>query len=128
VNAEATVRRWFEAFNSRDLETMLACMHPHVDFHPLRLHGLGNAYYGHDGVRKWFTAMSRMEHHHRIDLSEVRETSDGQLVALGTLSAADPSGPSSFWALESFAEEKIVTAYHYITKPDLPPPARRVIP
>jgi len=124
VNAEETVRRWFEAFNSRDLETMLACMHPQVDFHPLRLHGLDSAYHGHAGVREWFGSLIAMEHHHRIDLDEVRETGDGQLVAAGILSAADPAGPSSFWALESFAEGKIVVAYHYVTKPDLPP-ARR---
>lgn len=103
-------------------------MHPRVDFHPLRLHGLGSAYHGHSGVREWFAALGQMEHHHRIDLDEVRETGDGQLVAIGTLSAADPSGPSAFWALERFAEETIVSAYHYITDPDLPPPAGRLIP
>ncbi len=56
---EATVRRWFDAFNSRDLKGMLACMHPHVDFHPLRLHGIDASYRGHRGVSAWFAGLRR---------------------------------------------------------------------
>ena len=51
---EATVRRWFDAFNSRNLEGMLACMDAHVDFRPLRLHGVEAIYHCHTGVRDWF--------------------------------------------------------------------------
>ena len=68
---EATVRRWFDAFNSRDLEAMLACMDAHVDFRPLRLHGIDAVYHCHVGVRDWFADLVRMEHRHRVDLAEV---------------------------------------------------------
>lgn len=116
---EATVRRWFEAFNSRDLEAMLACTDPEVDFHPLRLHGLGGGYRGHEGMRQWFEEIQRFEHHHRIELAELRAAGTGQLVALGTLSPADPTGLSSFWALERLTGNRIVTAYHFLTDPEV---------
>jgi ketosteroid isomerase-like protein len=112
---EATVRRWFDAFNSRNLEGMLACMHPYVDFHPLRLHGLRSAYSGHAGVREWFAELLRLEHGQRVELAEVRASSDGKLVAAGTLETADPTGPASFWALQRFEGGMIIAAHHFLS-------------
>lgn len=112
---EATVRRWFDAFNSRDLEGMLACMHPYVEFHPLRLDGLDGAYHGHEGIRKWFAELQRQEHGHRVELAEVRAASDGKLVATGTLKAAEAAGPASFWALERFEGGMIIAAHHFLS-------------
>lgn len=111
---EATVRRWFDAFNSRDLEGMLACMHPHVDFHPLRLHGLDSGYRGHGGVREWFAALQRMEHRHRVELAAVQESAGGKLVASGRLAAA-AAGPTAFWAVERFEGGMIVAAQHFLS-------------
>jgi ketosteroid isomerase-like protein len=119
ADAEEIVLQWFDAFNSRDLAGILACMHAAVDFRPLRLHGLASFYPGHDGVRAWFGDLERLEHRHRIEITEIRASADGQLIAVGTLSAADPAGPSSFWGLERFAGDKIVAAYHYVTEPDI---------
>lgn len=112
---EATVRRWFDAFNSRNLEGMLACMHPYVDFHPLRLHGLHSAYSGHAGVRAWFAELLRLGHDHCIELAEVRPSSHGKLVAAGTLKMDDPPGPSSFWALQRFEGGMIIAAQHFLS-------------
>jgi ketosteroid isomerase-like protein len=112
---EATVRRWFDAFNSRDLEAMLACMDAHVDFHPLRLHGIDNTYHCHVGVRDWFADLVRMEHRHRVDLSEVSASGVDRVIASGTLSAADPAAPSSFWAVEQLDNGLIVDARHYLS-------------
>jgi ketosteroid isomerase-like protein len=112
---EATVRRWFDAFNCRDLEGMLACMHPYVDFHPLRLRGLDRAYQGHDGVRRWFAALQRLGHDHRIELSRVSRASDAKLVVAGTMTAAEPGEPASFWALDRFEGGMIVVAQHFLS-------------
>lgn len=112
---EATVRRWFDAFNSRDLEAMLACMHPHVDFHPLRLHGLEGPYHGHTGVREWFAELQKLEHHHRIELAQTSGIGSGRIIAAGTLTAADPGGPASFWALERLEQGLIVAARHHLS-------------
>ena len=93
---EATVRRWFDAFNSRDPEGMLACMDPYVDFRPLRLPGVEGVYRCHAGVRDWLADLARMEHHHRIELSRVQASSAGEVIAAGALAAASSGGSGNF--------------------------------
>jgi ketosteroid isomerase-like protein len=112
---EATVRRWFDAFNSRDLEAMLACMDAHVEFHPLRLHGIDAVYHCHVGVCDWFADLVRMEHRHRIDLTEVSAAAGDRVIAAGTLSAGDLDGPSSFWAVARLEGGLIAAAQHYLS-------------
>lgn len=112
---EATVRRWFDAFNSRNLEGMLACMDAHVDFRPLRLRGIQGAYHCHVGVRNWFADLVQMDHRHRIELAKVHASSGGEVIAAGTLSAAEPGGSSSFWAVDQFQDGLIVAARHFLS-------------
>ena len=47
-------RRILEALNGRDLEAMIACLHPDVEYHPLLSAISVKVYNGHDGVREWF--------------------------------------------------------------------------
>ena len=112
---EATVRRWFDAFNTRDLEAMLACMDAHVDFRPLRLRGIDAIYHCHVGVRDWFADLVRMEHRHRFDLAEVTATGGSKVIAAGTLLAAEPAARSSFWAVEHLKNGRIIAAQHYLS-------------
>jgi ketosteroid isomerase-like protein len=113
---EVTVRRWFDAFNSRDLEVMLACMDAHVDFQPLKLRGIDAIYHCHAGVREWFADLVRMEYRHRIDLAEVSAAAGDRVIAAGTLSAAEADGPSTFCAVEHFENGLIVAARHYLSE------------
>lgn len=47
-------RRIEEAFNRRDIEAMIACLDPSVEYYPL-LSAIGvTVYHGHDGLRSWF--------------------------------------------------------------------------
>lgn len=110
---EVTVRRWFDAFNSRDLEAMLACMDAHVDFRPLRMNGIDAVYHCHVGVRDWFADLVRMEHRHRVDLTEVSAAAGAMVIAAGAL--AGPPGTSSFWAVEHLENGLIVDARHYLS-------------
>jgi len=112
---EATVRRWFDAFNSRNLEAMLACMDAHVDFRPLRLRGIDAAYHRHAGVRDWFAELMEMEHRHRIELSKVHSSSGGEVIAAGALSGGGPGGPFSFWAVDQLQGGLIVAARHFLS-------------
>jgi ketosteroid isomerase-like protein len=112
---EATVRRWFDAFNSRNLEAMLACMDAHVDFRPLKLGGIKDAYNCHAGVRDWFADLTQMGHRHRIEVSKVHASSGGEVIAAGTLSTAEPGGSSSFWAVDQLQNGLIVAARHLLS-------------
>ncbi len=112
---EATVRRWFDAFNSRNLEGMLDCMDARVDFRPLRLGGIDAVYHCHVGVRDWFASMAEMEHRHQIVLSKVHTSSRGEVIAAGALSA-EHGAPSSFWAVEQLEGGLIVSARHLLSE------------
>jgi ketosteroid isomerase-like protein len=45
-------RRFIEAFNARDLGSLIACCDPSIEVHTL-FAGVGGAYHGHDVVRRW---------------------------------------------------------------------------
>ena len=51
-NVELT-RRAFQAFNDRDLDTVLASLHADVEAFP-RLAAVEGGYRGHEGVRRWW--------------------------------------------------------------------------
>jgi hypothetical protein len=116
---EVIVAKWLDAFNVRDLDGMLALMDERIEFHPLRLPGLESAYRGHDGVRSWFAQLVEMEHRHRIELTEVRNTRDDRLLAVGFVQIDDDADRAPFWALERVARGMIVSAYHYLTDPEV---------
>jgi hypothetical protein len=46
-------RRWIEAFNSRDIEAMIALCDPSVEFQSAIAAVGGGVYHGHDGMRTW---------------------------------------------------------------------------
>jgi ketosteroid isomerase-like protein len=45
------VRRGYDAFNRRDLETLFEVFHPEAEWHPFLAELGGQAYYGHEGIR-----------------------------------------------------------------------------
>ncbi len=110
--------RWVNAFNARDLDGMLSCLHPDVDFRPLKLTGLDGAYRGHDGVRSWLAELNALRYAHSIDLSDVRGASGGKLLAIGDLSVWGQDALVPFCALHQVREELIVAARHYLSEPD----------
>jgi hypothetical protein len=93
---------------------MLACMHPDVDFHPLRLPGLRGSYEGHQGASEWFAGLVEMEHHHRVELAQISAVGSQRVIAAGTLSG-DHTGGASFWALTRLELDLIVSSRHHLS-------------
>ena len=69
-------RRLVEALNRRDIEAIIACLDPSVEYHPL-LSAIGTTvYHGHDGMRSWFGQLDeaweelRLEAENYFDLGE----------------------------------------------------------
>ncbi len=116
--AKLLILRWVNAFNARDLDGVLSCLHPDVDFRPLKLMGLNGPYRGHDGVRNWFTRLGDLHYAHCIDLSDVRSANKGQLLAIGDLSVAGHGAVAPFCALHRIGDELIIAARHYFGNPD----------
>lgn len=116
---DTIVTRWVDAFNERDLEGMLARVHPEVRFHPLRLAGLDGSYRGHHGVRRWFMRRAQLRHTHVFVLSDVHGAGDDQVLAVGALALAGEVEIAPFCALHRITDGLIVAAHHYLTDPDM---------
>src|SRR3954463_13633701 len=79
------VRRFYAAFNARDLPALLATVHPEVMFLPL----LGplyeqQVYRGRAGIAQWYAELQRRWDAFEAQLREVHQTEDGA-VAFVTL-------------------------------------------
>ena len=48
-----SLRRWIEAFNARDVEGVIACFDPSIEYHSTFAAADGAVYHGHDGIRRW---------------------------------------------------------------------------
>ncbi len=119
LGPKALVLRWVNAFNARNLDGLTSCLHPEVDFHPLQLVGIDRSYRGHDGVRVWLGRLEALHYRHRIELSEVREGSRDQLLAIGTLSVPGHGTVIPFCASHWIEKALIVLVRHYPRGPDL---------
>jgi SnoaL-like domain len=119
LGPKALVLRWVNAFNARNLEALLSCLHAEVDFHPLKLLGIDRSYHGHDGVRTWFGRLDALHYRHRIELAEVREGGRGQLLAIGTLSVPGHGSVVPFCSSHWIKDGLIALVRQYPRDPDL---------
>jgi len=118
-SSEAIVSRWFEAFNHRDLEGMLAQFDPEIEFQPLRFPGIAHSYSGHDGICCWFETVVEASHLHRIDAHEFSRTDDDRVLASGSVNLATVGGIAPFSGLYSIESDLIVAVVHYFTPADV---------
>jgi ketosteroid isomerase-like protein len=73
-----TVRRAYEAFNRRDVEALLATLHPEMEWHPLLGELGGGVYRGHEGVRRLVSEVYETWERFRIDVDDVIDA--GELI------------------------------------------------
>lgn len=118
LGPKALVLRWVNAFNARNLDALLSCLHTEVDFHPLKLLGVDRSYRGHEGVRAWFGRLDALHYRHRIELSEIREGGQGQLLAIGALSVPGHGSVVPFCASHWLKDDLIALVRQYPRDPD----------
>jgi hypothetical protein len=118
ADAERAIVAWTAAFNGRNLEAMLAHMHPMVDFHPLSLDGSCRAYRGHDAVREWFNVLSRCRRGLRIERLTIVVGVGTTIVATGVLTRASSREPTPFCGLHVVRDALITAAHHHLSDPD----------
>jgi hypothetical protein len=85
------VRRGIDAYNHGDVDTLIELADPEITMVPVRALLEGGEYKGHDGVRRFIADMDEDWATRRIEIDEIRDTSDGVLV-LGTFAATGRSG------------------------------------
>jgi hypothetical protein len=118
LGPKALVLRWVNAFNARNLDALLSCLHAEIDFHPLKLLGIDRSYQGHEGVRVWFSRLDALHYRHRIELSEVRDGRRGHLLAVGALSVAGHGSVVPFCASHWIKDDLIALVRQYPRNPD----------
>lgn len=100
------IRRLVEAFNARDLDTMLEYVQPDAQLHPLRARLEGKAYRGHEGLREMLADFDEDWEFVQMDPEELRDAGDtvvvlGRLRARGRTSGAELDVPMGFvWRLQ----------------------------
>jgi ketosteroid isomerase-like protein len=80
-----TVLRAIDAYNERDLDALLAEMHPEIVLQPPLTALAGNVYRGHDGVAQWLTDLDETFERTHIEPVEVEDVG-GLVLALTTFS------------------------------------------
>jgi len=100
-------------FNARDLVRMLVCVVEDVGFHLLRSSGLVRQAWG--IVRQ----VGGLCHDYRIVRAETRDVGDRRVFASGSLSLAGEVDVGAFCAVHRIAGGVSVSAYHYLTGPDM---------
>ena len=101
----AVVKRLFEAFSQRDLETLEGLLDPEVLFEPAPTFARPHrSYLGHSGMRQYFEDLAHTWERLEVNIQEYRHAGSyvlafGRIYAAGGGSVADD--PASFvWRLE----------------------------
>jgi ketosteroid isomerase-like protein len=81
----ATLERFYDAFNARDLARMLAEMHTEIEFESRFARAGGATYHGHDGVRGWLADLANAWEYIGVDLGETKDVAPDLTIALITL-------------------------------------------
>jgi uncharacterized protein len=101
------IRKLVEAFNDRDIDSVVQDMLPDVELHPLRAQLEGKTYRGHDGVREMLADFDQDWEYVQVDAEEFRDADDevvvlGRLRARGRASGIDLDVPMGFvWTLRN---------------------------
>jgi ketosteroid isomerase-like protein len=81
---EELTRRWAQAFNDRDLDTMLEMAAADIDMLPMQF-AVSGRYSGHEGLRRWRADLDSWDPGHRVELGHARDFGDGRVVLFGTV-------------------------------------------
>jgi ketosteroid isomerase-like protein len=95
---EALIRRWADAINARDADTLLELAHPQIELQTLQLGVRGN-YRGREGVAAWMGELNEWDPGHRVQIERVTSYPSGKVGVFGTiLIEGQPSSPYSLVA------------------------------
>jgi ketosteroid isomerase-like protein len=70
------VRRTYDAFNRRDMDTILAGFHPDAEWHPILADLGGGVYRGHDGIRTMLEEIDETWDAFQSDVQDVVDAGD----------------------------------------------------
>ena len=105
------IRRWVDAVNDRDIDSLLEVAHEEILCRPLSVGGGGGTYIGHDGLRRWIGRLSPDLH---VRCDTIRPLEGGLVGAFGVLLVRERV--ASPWALvASVRDGKVSAAQSYFS-------------
>ena len=119
-NVELT-RRWFEAFNARDIEGMIALFDPSIEFRSAFAVVGGAVYRGHDGLRQWHRDTEESWREIRLDVEAYFDLYEHVLAfyvynARGRQSGAEVAMPAA--SVTSWRDDLMTYAKVYVERGD----------
>jgi ketosteroid isomerase-like protein len=77
------VRRWAQAINERDVDTLAAESDPAIDVYPLQIATVSGHYTGHDGLRRWLDDANASNIGYQVEFLGLRTLPDGRVALFG---------------------------------------------
>jgi ketosteroid isomerase-like protein len=104
-------QRVYDAFNRRDLDAMLACIDPDVQFavRLIEMQGSPDSR-GHDGMREWWRGLLAVFPDIKIELLDVRDLGDSAIATLRIRGHGVDSGvpfDERMWQATKFRDGKV---------------------
>jgi ketosteroid isomerase-like protein len=119
-NVELT-HRVYDAFNRRDLDSLLALMDPEVETTSRLIGFSGRSYYGHSGVRAWWRDLHAIFPDFSAEILEVRDPGDFVIVHVWTRGHGLDSGTpfeDRLWQASEWRHGKVVWWQMFGTEAD----------
>jgi ketosteroid isomerase-like protein len=109
--------RFYDAFNRRDFDALLAFMDPEVEFAARFMEMEGDPYYrGHDGVREWWRTLLAIFPDFSVEVLEVRDLGDSGIAALRLRGHGADSGvpfDEAMWQTVKVRDGKVIWAHNF---------------
>jgi ketosteroid isomerase-like protein len=109
--------RFYDAFNRRDFDALLAFMDPEVEFASRFMEMEGDPYYrGHDGVREWWRTLLAIFPDFSVEVLEVRDLGDSGIAALRLRGHGADSGvpfDEAMWQTVKVRDGKVTWAHNF---------------
>jgi ketosteroid isomerase-like protein len=109
--------RFYDAFNRRDFDALLAFMDPEVEFASRFMEMEGDPYYrGHDGVREWWRTLLAIFPDFSVEVLEVRDLGDFGIAALRLRGHGADSGvpfDEAMWQTVKVRDGKVTWAHNF---------------
>jgi hypothetical protein len=118
AEAECLGRRYVAAYNTRDLDALLAMLDEHVVIHPSPLFERRPHYTGHAGVREWWETMRASGRWYEVVVNGVRQLESDKCGILGEI-RHDGELLSPWAVLLDIRDSLIIESRSYLSDEDL---------
>lgn len=118
ISFDLIARRFIDAFNRRDVESLIALSDPAIEFHPSSLVGRRQRYDGHDGLRRWVEELGKSGLEHQVQVRQVRPSDDGFVILAEVLIDGTAVTPGTMVARVNERHE-IAEAHVFLTDAEL---------